>query len=986
MLRPRTTLAFVFLVQLVASSFAEDVSIRPDVVVYGATPAGIAAAIEASSCGRSVLLAEPTGRIGGLLTNGLSHSDFHSFESLNGPFHHFSKRVLKYYRDTYGEDSQQVSDCWRGTHGEPSVNLLVIEHMLQEHSRITVQTGFRLDGVVVENQAISAVRFQRPDASIVSIRPGQVIDASYEGDLMAAAGVPYRVGREARGTYQESLAPETADNQVQGYNYRFCMTQNPDNRVPVPVPEHYRRSDYAAIVPLVNSGEFDNAFGYPGRRFLLKAHLPPLPNGKRDINDVSKGLVRLSMPGRNRDYPDGDLETRRRIEREHLDWQLGLIHFLQTDPELPEAFREEAASWGLCRDEFVDNGHLPIQIYVREARRMVGMKVYTESDTDYAPDDARAKWHEDSIAVGEYSHNCHGTGHEGDLIGGRHTGEFYKGVAPYQIPYGVMVPNELTNLLVPGACSASHVGFCALRLEPIWMSLGGAAGQAAAMALEHDLPVQQVNVQTLQQRIWNRGGATIHVSDVPPSHPDFVAVQWWGTLGGLHGLESAPAKPGTRGAHIVSQYFEAFPGHALQLDQPVSNELASRWRHLAIEKGLPAERLPPVDAKLSRVQWIRSAHQLASQLASTDLTFDTQSDQMLTLQGLPTDPATIDFSKLRKVPAEHAIISDVRDQAGHWVHQHMYLAYFEGRYWAIWSDGPGVPKKNLSAEQHRNVVPGHDQVGTQVSYATSLDGKRWSEPKDVSGLPRKPGFGWIARGLWVRDGELLALASHFRAPGYPGKGLSLESFRWNEAEQCWTPYRTVKDDTLNNFPPKRLPTGQYMMTRRDHRRQVSMLIGGERSVDQWSIQPLASYDGNGRPEEPYWYILPDGKNLVGLIRDNGRSGRLLRTFSTTNGKTWSPLVKTNFPDATSKFFVLRTSRGYYVLVSNANPRKRDPLTLAVSRDGIHFTHLFSLVDGRHVDYPHVIENDDHLLIGFSGAKQTAEVLKLSLNDLDRMIE
>ncbi len=165
-----------------------------------------------------------------------------------------------------------------------------------------------------------------------------------------------------------------------------------------------------------------------------------------------------------------------------------------------------------------------------------------------------------------------------------------------------------------------------------------------------------------------------------------------------------------------------------------------------------------------------------------------------------------------------------------------------------------------------------------------------------------------------------------------------------------------------------------------------MMIGGTESLRDWTVRPLASYDGRGRPEEPYWYVLPDGKNLVGLIRDNGRSGRLLRTFSTDNGRSWSPIVKTNFPDATSKFFALRTSRGHYVLVSNANPRRRDPLTLAISSDGLVYTRLFYLVGGRHVDYPHLIEHDGHLLIAFSGAKQTMEVLKVSMDDLDDLLE
>ncbi|MCA9173911.1 MAG: FAD-dependent oxidoreductase [Planctomycetales bacterium] len=610
MRRIRTaTVSFIILLMLVPTFAQASEPVASDVVIYGATPAGIAAALAAADDQRSVLLIEPTGRIGGMTTHGLSHSDFHSFEAIHGPFLEFSQRVLKHYESTYGKDSEQVRDCWRGTHGEPSVNLLVFRQMLAEKPAIRILTQHRLTGVTVENQSIATLDLSRPGGETVNISPRLVIDASYEGDLLAAAGVPYRVGREARTEYNEPLAPETADTQVQGYNFRLCMTQDPKNRVPIPVPANYNRQDYAALVPLVKADKFRSAFGYPGSPFVLKAHLPALPNGKRDINDVSKGLIRLSLPGRNHDYPEGNLATRRRVEQEHLDWQLGLIHFVQTDPALPEAFRTEAATWGLCRDEFTDTNHIPPQIYVREARRMVGLRVYTEADTKYAPDDARARLHRDSIAIGEYSHNCHGTSHEGPKIGGRHTGEFYQGVAPYQIPYGVIVPKEMRNLLVPTACSASHVGFCAIRLEPIWMSLGGAAGHAAAMALEANASVQQVDVKALQKRIWAHGGATIHVSDVPPGHADFTAVQWWAGLGGLHGLEPAPAKPGARGKHIASQYYEAFPGHAAKLNLPLDDALKERWTSLANEHRLkvPAE-------STTRVDWIRKAFAASAEI------------------------------------------------------------------------------------------------------------------------------------------------------------------------------------------------------------------------------------------------------------------------------------------------------------------------------------------------------------------------------------
>ena len=353
---------------------------------------------------------------------------------------------------------------------------------------------------------------------------------------------------------------------------------------------------------------------------------------------------------------------------------------------------------------------------------------------------------------------------------------------------------------------------------------------------------------------------------------------------------------------------------------------------------------------------------------------------MLAGDWVPTNPHQIDYHKLPRVPAQHAIISDVRDRAGRHVHQHAYLAHHDGRFWAMWSDGPGLARPGATPEQHRNIVPGHDRPNTRNSYAMSADGLNWSKPADLTGPPRIKNYGWIARGLWKRDGELLALSSHFNAPGYAGLGLSLEAFRWTGSK--WIAHGTVLDDSMNNFPPKKLPNGQWMMTRRDHRRQVSVMIGGIQAFNDWKIHPLASYDGKGRPEEPYWYILPDGKSIVGLIRDNGRSGRLLRTFSTDNGQSWSKIVKTNFPDATSKFFVHRTSRGYYALVSNSNPRRRDPLTLAISKDGLVYTHLFYLVGGRHIDYPHIIEQSGHLYIAFSGAKQTMEVIRVALDGIE----
>jgi BNR repeat-like domain len=362
------------------------------------------------------------------------------------------------------------------------------------------------------------------------------------------------------------------------------------------------------------------------------------------------------------------------------------------------------------------------------------------------------------------------------------------------------------------------------------------------------------------------------------------------------------------------------------------------------------------------------------------------SSLMLDLPGTGTDPAKIDFAALPTVPAQHAVVS--RGDR-HWQFRlHNYLAYHDGRYFCFWSHGPVI----------------EDQARQHLQYATSADGLKWSEPKILAPPPRE-GFGYIARGLWLRDGELLALASLFEAPAYDGGQLELVAFRWNAEKETWQPAGRVFDNALNNFAPKKLPTGEWMMSRRASDRSVSLLIGGVKAIDDWRVVPFSTYalaDG-GRPEEPFWWTLPSGA-IVGVFRDNGKSGRLLRSFSTDNGHTWTKLVRTNFPDATSKFNVLQTSRGTWVMISNPNPQARNPLCLSTSSDGLVFTRMVRLpipaalagVDwvqnSRHgtakyesLQYPHVIEHDGSLLIAYSRRKQTVEVLKIPVAEIDALV-
>ncbi|HEX3870333.1 MAG TPA: FAD-dependent oxidoreductase [Pirellulales bacterium] len=623
-----STPALFLCVALAACGFAQgrdpDV-LDVDVLIYGGTPAGIAAALSAADAGLTVLLVEPYPHVGGLLTNGLTHPDFRTFEALTGTYYDITRRVERYYIEKYGADSQQVRDCLHGVNAEPRVNALMVEAMLAERKRIEVRTLTRLTTVEIgrsgKNRRIAGVTIVDAEGRATVLRPSMFIDATYEGDLMALAeatvriaasldgdsagvdGDSYRVGRESRSEYDETFAPNQADEEVQGYSFRLTMTREPSNRAAVPAPAGYRREDFADISRLFEEKKLKTAFcDHTGG--VIKAHVPPLPNAKHDMNDVSKGLVRLSMPGINYRWPDHSLE-RSAISAAQLWHNLGVIYFLQNDPSVPAKIAEEAREWGLCKDEFVDNAHLPEQLYVREARRLVGRYVFTEHDTDAAPDDVRSVLRTDAIAIGDYGLNCHGTSHVGSLIGGHHEGEFYRSVAPYQVPYGVIVPKDIENLLVPVACSSSHVGFCALRLEPIWTSLGQAAGVAAHLAIEGKCEVGSVSVPRMQQLLRAAHSATIYVSDVPCESPDFAAVQWWGTRGGLHGVSASLGKPGVRGEFIVGQYYKAYPGHAVELDKPLDAVLLARWTKLASDAGLALE---PLSKASSRGEFIREAY------------------------------------------------------------------------------------------------------------------------------------------------------------------------------------------------------------------------------------------------------------------------------------------------------------------------------------------------------------------------------------------
>ena len=404
------------------------------------------------------------------------------------------------------------------------------------------------------------------------------------------------------------------------------MTQEPENRVALREPAEYQREDYAELIPLLERGAVTSVFG-PGPGSIFRVPLPWLPHGKHDLNDLFGGPVRISLPGLNDAWPDGGggaairqgvttaierppfsrlglATARQRILAAHKHWTAGLIWFLQHDQQVPERFRKEAQEWGWCRDEFPENGHVPELLYVREARRLIGRYLFTQNDVEPAPGGYRCPVQPDSVAVGDYGAVCVGTGHEGSLFGGRHTGEIYQTTVPYSIPYGIMQPQQMDNLLVTCAVSASHVGYNAVRFEPVRMALGEAAGHAAHLAHASSGTFASFPVRVLQDRLHAAGAATAYVSDLAPGDPLFMAAQWWGDAGGWQCEEGAPSPAGEQGPGILGGYRHAPPHHAAKLDQPLTPEVQARWTEVAADLGIPA----PVTPALTRGAWLQAVY------------------------------------------------------------------------------------------------------------------------------------------------------------------------------------------------------------------------------------------------------------------------------------------------------------------------------------------------------------------------------------------
>ena len=519
---------------------------QSDILIYGCTSGAITAAIQAKRMNKSVVMVCPEKHLGGLTASGLGWTDSGNKAVIGGLSREFYHRVWQHYdkpdawrwqkREQFGNKGQgtEAMDKTNRTMWifEPHVAERVYEAWVKEAKIPIVRNAWldRANGVVKEGDRITTIKTL--DGKTYSAR--MFIDATYEGDLMAAAKVDYHVGRESTRTYDEKwngvqtgvlhhrhhfgavktpISPYVVpgdpksgvlpristehpgnygegDKKVQAYCFRMCLTQVTANRVPFPKPTAYDPKQYELLLRVFNAGwreTFDK--------------FDPIPNGKTDTNN--HGPFSTDNIGRNWDYPEASYDRRREIIQEHVDYQQGLLYFIANDPRVPEDVRIEFAKWGLAKDEFKDNKNWPHQIYVREARRMIGKYVMTENEL------TKKRPTPESVGMGSYGIDSHNIQRyitpEGNVQNEGDIGVSTNG--PYQISYGSLVSKagQAANLLVPVCLSSSHIAYGSIRMEPVFMILGQSAATAAVMAIDSGVAVQDVPYEKLRARLLADG-------------------------------------------------------------------------------------------------------------------------------------------------------------------------------------------------------------------------------------------------------------------------------------------------------------------------------------------------------------------------------------------------------------------------------------------------------------------------------------------------
>ncbi|WP_018630972.1 FAD-dependent oxidoreductase [Niabella aurantiaca] len=505
---------FIYLA-LIIPAWVRANRIDVDICVYGGTSAGVIAAYTAALHKKTVVLIEPGHRLGGLSSGGLGFTDIGNKYVVTGLARDFYRRIGKHY----GRFEQWIF--------EPKVAHAVFLGYIKR-AGCRVLYGKRLNRVDKAGTVIRSVLLENSDGSAGSLQVNarQFIDCSYEGDLMAGAGVSYTTGRESNDRYKETVngvqlkekhqfpdgvdpykipgRPESGllwgisneplkeagsgDKKIQAYNFRICLSNDPENRLPIGRPVNYDSAKYGLLLRYLSVR--------PVKQLGQILKMDRMPNRKTDINN--QGPFSTDMIGMNYDYPDGDYATRERIFQKHVGYTKGLLYFIGNDPRMPLHLRKQMLQWGYPKDEYPETQHWTPQLYVREARRMEGAYVMTQANCQ------AKEVVEDGIGMAAYTMDSHNT--ERIVVNGmvKNEGDVQlKGVQPYPVSYRAITPNkkECTNLLVPVCLSASHIAYGSIRMEPVFMVLAQSAATAASMAIDEKRSVQIVNVGALQQQL-----------------------------------------------------------------------------------------------------------------------------------------------------------------------------------------------------------------------------------------------------------------------------------------------------------------------------------------------------------------------------------------------------------------------------------------------------------------------------------------------------
>lgn len=520
----------IFLLLLILASFvqpcllpAEDV----DVVVVGATPGGIATAVTAARFGHRVVLTEYHRHVGGMSASGLGASDIEHREMIQGFFREFVDRVKAHYVKTYGAGSENVKLCKDGYWYEPTVAEQVFESFIADQPNLVVLKHHQLLSTeTINGRVVSVTLLNRSTKEQRTLSAKVFVDSTYEGDLIAAAGAEFRLGRESRDEFGEPHAGHIynipggeriggtgeADKRLPAFTFRIPLSSNPDNQVPLTTPPAgYDRTRYL--------GYFDDLKGGRFGKDLTKIAftIRHLPNEKIELNmkPIPLGFV---FAEENAGYIEGDWTERERITMNLRNLSLGLLWFLQHDAEVPDNAHATALKYQPCKDEFADYDHFPFQLYVREGRRLVGEFTLIERNITEQPGLVSERMHDDAIAVGEFpidSFPTHKRQPGDKVVLEGYLGMLGKITKPYQIPYRIMVPKKINGLLAPVPASTTHVAFSSVRLEPTWMGLGQAAGVAAHLAIKHKVEVRAVPVNEMQAVLQSQGAVLVPPGSMP---------------------------------------------------------------------------------------------------------------------------------------------------------------------------------------------------------------------------------------------------------------------------------------------------------------------------------------------------------------------------------------------------------------------------------------------------------------------------------------